>query len=93
MDTPNVYSTRWNSFALGEKESEEKVVRKILRSLSKRFDMKVIAIEKTQDISSIKMDELIGSLLIFEIAINDRSQKKNKGFTFKVDVERYKEHE
>jgi len=36
-----------NSFeSLGEKISDEKLVRKILRSLSKRFDMKVTAIEE-----------------------------------------------
>ncbi|MCI38998.1 gag-pol polyprotein, partial [Trifolium medium] len=39
------------SFALGEKMSEEKLVRKILRSLPKRFDMKVTAIEEAQDLS------------------------------------------
>ena len=32
--------------ALGEKISEERLVRKILRSLSKRFAMKVVAIEE-----------------------------------------------
>ncbi|MCI79285.1 gag-pol polyprotein, partial [Trifolium medium] len=41
-------------FALGEKMSEEKLVRKILISLSKKFDMKVTAIEEAQDLSSIK---------------------------------------
>jgi len=52
-----------NSFdSLGEKMSDEKLVRKILRSLPKRFDMKVTAIEKAQDISSMKVDEVIGSL-------------------------------
>lgn len=33
------------SFALGEKILEEKLVRKFLRSLPKKFDMKVTAIE------------------------------------------------
>jgi hypothetical protein len=48
--------------SLGEKISNEKLVRKILRYLPKRFDMKVTAIEEAQDISSLKVDELIGSL-------------------------------
>jgi len=57
-----------NSFeSLGEKISIEKLVRKILRSLRKRFDMKVTAIEEAQNISSLKVDELIGSLQNFEI--------------------------
>jgi len=52
-----------NSFdSLGEKLSYEKLVRKILKSLPKRFDMKVTTIEEAQDISSMQVDELIGSL-------------------------------
>lgn len=35
-----------NSFALGENMSEEKTARKILRSMPKRFDIKVISIIK-----------------------------------------------
>jgi len=50
-----------NSFdSLGEKISDEKLVRKILRSLPKIFDMKVTAIEDAHDISSLKVDELAG---------------------------------
>jgi len=70
------------SSALGERMSEEKLVRKILRSLPKRFDMKVTTIEKTQDISNTKVDELIGSLQTFELAINDRCEKKKKNIAF-----------
>jgi len=47
--------------SLGEKIYDEKLVRKILRSLPKRFDMKVTVIEEAQDIPSMKVDELIGS--------------------------------
>ena len=39
-----------SSGALGEKMSEEKIVRKILRSLTKKFDMKVTTIEESQEI-------------------------------------------
>ncbi|MCI66806.1 gag-pol polyprotein, partial [Trifolium medium] len=51
--------------------SEEKLVAKILRSLPKRFDMKVTVVEEANDISEMKVDELIGSLKTFEVAIND----------------------
>ena len=79
-----------NSFeSLGEKISGEKLVRKILRSLPKRFDMKVTAIEEAQDISSLKIDELIGSLQNFEITVNSKTDKKGKGkgiaFTSSMD--------
>jgi hypothetical protein len=50
------------SGALGEKMAEEKLVRKILRSLPKKFDMKVTDIEEAQDIKNMKVEELIGSL-------------------------------
>lgn len=39
------------SLGLGEKVLEEKLGRKILRSLPERFDMKVIVIEEVQDTS------------------------------------------
>jgi hypothetical protein len=72
-----------NSFeALGEKVSDEKLSWKILRSLPKRFDMKVTAKEETQDIANMKVDELVGSLQTFEISINERGDKKNKSIAF-----------
>ncbi|MCI08504.1 gag-pol polyprotein, partial [Trifolium medium] len=72
-----------NSFdALGETILDEKLVRKILRSLPKRFDMKVTAIEEAQDISNTQVDELIGSLQTFELGVNERSEKKNKSIAF-----------
>jgi hypothetical protein len=54
---------------LGEKLSEEKLVRKIFRSLPKKFDMKVTTIEEAQDICSMKANELIGSLQTFELVL------------------------
>ncbi|MCH88483.1 gag-pol polyprotein [Trifolium medium] len=71
-----------SSFALGGKMSEEKLARKILRSLPKRFNMKVTTIEEAQDLSTIKVDELIGLLQTFEMAINYRTEKKNKNTNF-----------
>src|ERR1044072_5551314 len=71
-----------SSFALGEKMSDEKLVRKILRSLPKRFAMKVTAIEETQDIGSMQVDELIGCLQTFELSFNDKADKKIKSNAF-----------
>jgi hypothetical protein len=70
------------SSALGERMSEDKLVGKILRSLPKRLDMKVTTIEEAQDISNMKVDELKGSLQTFELAINDRYEKKKKSIAF-----------
>jgi len=58
--------------------SHEKLVRKILRSLSNKYDMKVTAIEEAQDISNMKVDELIGSLQTFELGMIDIPKKMKK---------------
>lgn len=42
---------------------EEKLVRKILRSIPRKFDMKVTTIEEVQDLSILKVDEPISSFL------------------------------
>jgi len=63
-----------NSFQfLRENIFDEKFVRKFFRSLPKRFDVKVTAIEEAQDISSLKVDELIGSLQNLEITVNSKT--------------------
>src|ERR1051325_9658223 len=77
----NILEIANTSGALGEKMSEEKLVRKILRSLPKRFAMKVTAIEEAQDISILKVEELIGSLMTFEMGISETGDKKNKSIT------------
>jgi len=72
--------------SLGEKLSNEKLVRKILRSLPKRFDMKVTTIEEAQDISSMQVDELIGSLQNFELVVDNITEKKGKGIAFAANT-------
>lgn len=48
-----------NFFYLNDKMSKEKFVRQVLRSLPKRFDMKVTPIEEEQDIAAMKVDKLL----------------------------------
>ncbi|KAA0066861.1 gag-pol polyprotein [Cucumis melo var. makuwa] len=60
------------SLLLGEKIPDSKIVRKVLRSLPRKFDMKVAAIEEAHDITTLKLDELFGSLHTFEMATTDR---------------------
>ncbi|KAK2396121.1 gag-protease polyprotein [Trifolium repens] len=72
-----------NSFdSLGERLSDEKLVRKILRSLPKRFDMNVTTIEEAQDIASMKVEEIVGSLQTFEMNFSDKVEKKGKNIAF-----------
>lgn len=68
------------------------MARKIIRSLPKRFDMKVTTIEEAQNVITIKFDELMDSLLTIEIIINDNFEKKNKSVAFKVDIEEDEDH-
>jgi gag-polypeptide of LTR copia-type len=50
----------------GENLSEQRVMEKILRSLTDTFENVVCAIEKTKDLAKLTMDELAGSLLTHE---------------------------
>ena len=60
-----------SSFNLGEGITKSKIVRKILRSLSKRFRPKVNAIEESRDVDSMRVDELVGSLQTYEMTFTN----------------------
>jgi len=51
--------------------------------------MKVTAIEEAQDISSLTVDELIGSLQNFEITVNNKTNKKGKGIAFTSSIDSF----
>ncbi|KAG9458831.1 hypothetical protein H6P81_003339 [Aristolochia fimbriata] len=55
------------SAALGDKIPQNRLVRKVLRSLSSKFKMKRVAIEEYKVIDNMTLDELIGSLKTFEM--------------------------
>ncbi|GAU41074.1 hypothetical protein TSUD_284440 [Trifolium subterraneum] len=77
-----------NTFdSLGEKVSEERLVRMMLRSLPKKFDMKVTAIEEFTDLYVIKLDEHVGSLHTYEISANERVGSKSKSIAFVSNTE------
>ena len=71
---------------LGEKIEDSKVVRKILRSLSESFQVKVTAIEESKDFDEIKIQELIGSLQTYELGLP--SHKTSKSLALKTITER-----
>ncbi|XP_045798006.1 uncharacterized protein LOC123892244 [Trifolium pratense] len=59
------------------------ILRKAHEGTSKvKFDMKVTAIEESQDLVNIQVDELIGSLQTYELGMNQRKEKKNKSLAF-----------
>lgn len=54
------------NFNLGEPSLESKVVKKMLLSLPPRFHAKVVAIEETKDLNTLRLDELVGNLQTYE---------------------------
>ena len=59
----NIVNSTYN---LGEIYDQPKIVRKILRSLTKNFRPKVTTITESKDVDSIPVDELVGSLQSYE---------------------------
>ena len=58
-----------STFNLGESIAEPKIVRKILRSLLKRFHVKITAIEEVKDIDRIPLTEHVGNLQTYEMGL------------------------
>ena len=55
--------------SLGKSYSEYEIVRKILKSLTSAWHTKATVIEESRNLSSITMDELIGSLMTYELKL------------------------
>ena len=66
-----------SEFNFGETIPKLKIVRKVLRSLLKRYDAKIIAIEKSKDIDQIPLIELVSNLQTYELGLS-RIEKSSK---------------
>ncbi|CAM9000044.1 unnamed protein product [Rhodiola kirilowii] len=62
------------AFALGKPMTEETLVRKVLRSLTKRFAMKALAVKEANDVKTMRLDELMGSLQTHEMDMNEEDR-------------------
>ena len=58
-----------SAFNIGETIHEPKIVRKVLRSLPKRFHAKITMIEESKDIDKIPLTELVGNLQTYELGL------------------------
>ena len=67
-------------FNLREHIPNSKVVRKILRSLLKRFRPKVITIEESRDTNSMTIDVLVSSIQTYEITLPNSQKPKYSTF-------------
>jgi hypothetical protein len=54
---------------LEKKVSDAKLKKKILKSLPEKFRIKVTTIEESKDLDNMKIEELVGSLLIYEFSL------------------------
>ena len=73
------------AFNLGEQIPKSKIVRKILRSLSKRFHTKITTIEESKDLDFIPLTELIGTLQTYKLGLSRVGKgSKSKNVALKV---------
>ena len=80
-------------FILGEEIQENKIVKKILRSLPSRFDSKVDAIEENKNLDTLKVSQLVGNVQTFEANRLDKGKSKDKGIALKAISESRKRSE
>jgi hypothetical protein len=67
---------------LGKKVYDTKIIRKVMRSLPKRFRMKVIAIESCIDLEAMRIKELVGALQTYEFSLPQ--PRKNKDLALRT---------
>ncbi|GAV72601.1 UBN2 domain-containing protein, partial [Cephalotus follicularis] len=75
---------------LGKSYSNQELVRKILRCLPKSWTPKVTAIEEAKDLSTLPLEQLLGSLMTHETTMKNRENvevKKKKSIAFKSSKE------
>ena len=57
--------------SLGKTYTEVEKVMKILRSLPKKWEIEVTTIQEAKDLTKLSLEELIGSLMTYEINLNN----------------------
>ena len=65
-----------SAYNLGEIYDQPKIVKKILKSLTEDFRLKVTAIIESKDVDSIPVNELVGSLQSNELDLPKTSKSK-----------------
>ncbi|GKV30807.1 hypothetical protein SLEP1_g39582 [Rubroshorea leprosula] len=80
-----------NLKVLGKVYPPQEVVRKVLRSLPKSWEAKKTAIEESKDLNTLKLEDLIGKLMTYEIEVQGDGgieivEKKKKDVAFKKNI-------
>ena len=69
-------------FALGKPISEEDFCRKILRSAHPRYHLKISAIKKYTDMSTMTRGPFMGKLMVYKTNYLNLNPKKEKNIAF-----------
>ena len=76
-----------STFNLGETIPEPKIVRKVLRSLLKKFHSKITVTEESKDVDKIPLTELVGNLQTYKLGLT-RIGKLSKGKSIALKAKR-----
>ena len=76
-----------STYNLGEIYDQSKIIRKILRSLTKNFRPKVTTITESKDMDSIPVDELVRSLQSYELDLPKANKSKSIALKSVDDVD------
>ena len=76
-----------SAYNLGEVYDQLKIVRKILRSLTEDFRLKVTTITESKDVDFIPVDELVGSFQSYELDLPKTSKSKSVALKSVDDVD------
>jgi hypothetical protein len=72
----------------GEDIQEKKVIEKVLQSLPDKFNMVVVAIEESKDLSQLTVEELMGSLLTHESRFSRNIESLENAFQSQASISR-----
>ena len=75
-----------SAYNFGEIYDQPKIIRKILRSLTKDFRPKVTVIIESKDVDSILVDEIVGSLQSYELDLPKTNKSKSMALKLVDDV-------
>jgi vancomycin resistance protein YoaR len=75
---------RNSTINLGKKMTDAKIIKKILRSLPTRFIPQIATITQSQDLETMRVKELVGSLQTFELLLPKPPNSKNLALKIKT---------
>ena len=76
-----------SAYNLGEIYDQPKIIRKIFRSLTEDFRLKVTAITESKVVNSIPVDKLVGSLQSYKLDLPKTSKSKSMALKSVDDVD------